>query len=92
MSTPIFVCLELGLIVLAFFLIRRVLRTKIEIPGVKELVAERDLYKAAFPDLLNACELFEKWMLCGQPGPYSDSQILSIVRHAIAKAKGTQPT
>jgi len=63
---------------------------RIEIPGVKELVAERDLYKDASSDLLIACELFERWMLGGQPGPYSDSQILEIVQRAIAKAKSSE--
>lgn len=61
--------------------------SKIEIPGVRELVVERDTYKAASADLLHACELVEQWMLCGQPGPYSDSQLLVIVHDAIAKAK-----
>ena len=42
---------------------------------------------AAAPDLLRACELFQKWMLCGQPYPFSDSAILEIVGRAIAKAQ-----
>jgi hypothetical protein len=43
---------------------------------------------AAAPDLLAACELVERWMLGGQPGPFSDSKILGVVSAAIAKAKG----
>jgi hypothetical protein len=43
---------------------------------------------AAAPDLLAACELVERWMLGGQPGPFSDQKILEIVGAAIAKAKG----
>lgn len=44
-------------------------------------------HRKVVSDLLTACELFEQWMLCGQPAPYSDSQILGIVRRAIANAK-----
>lgn len=38
--------------------------------------------------LLNACELTRRWMIAGQPAPYSDSQLLEILDAAIAQAKG----
>ena len=41
---------------------------------------------AAAPDLLEACELFENWML--GPFPHSDSKVLEIVTAAIKRAKG----
>lgn len=55
--------------------------------GVFIKAIETSRLENAAPDLLNACELFEKWMLCGQPSPYSDSQILRIVGAAIKKAR-----
>jgi hypothetical protein len=42
---------------------------------------------AASPDLLEACELVQKWMLGGQPAPFSDSKVLEAVGEAISKAK-----
>ena len=47
---------------------------------------------AALPDLLAACEMVERWMLGGQPGPFSDQKILEIVSAAIAKAKAKEAT
>jgi hypothetical protein len=46
---------------------------------------DADLLGAA-ADLLAACELVERWMLGGQPGPFSDSKVLEVVSAAIAKA------
>ncbi len=43
---------------------------------------------AAAPMLLEACELFAKWMVAGQPGPHSDSVVLEHARMAIEMAKG----
>ena len=51
-----------------------------------EIRANGKLISAA-PELLKACELFERWMRGGQPGPYSDSMILELVQLAIHKAK-----
>lgn len=77
-----------GVLLATVFILGRYLwNSKIEIPGVKELAAERDHYKSAVPHLLYACELVERWMLSGQPGPHSDSQVLEVVRNAIAKAR-----
>jgi hypothetical protein len=66
------------------------LTSKIEIPGVKELVAKSERDERRASDLLVTCELVEKWMLAGQPGPHSDSQILDLVQRAIKKAKQTE--
>lgn len=57
--------------------------------GIGRQTANAHLISAA-PDLLTACELFKKWMLCGTPGPHSDSQLLEIVDRAIAKATSTE--
>jgi hypothetical protein len=47
---------------------------------------DADLLRAA-ADLLAACELVERWMLGGQPVPFSDQKVLDVVSAAIAKAK-----
>ncbi len=43
---------------------------------------------AAAPELLQACELIELWMLGGQPRPHSYFVVLEQVQAAIRKAKG----
>lgn len=55
-------------------------------PGLQGVPEADCLLMAAAPDLLQACEFFKKWMLCGQPSPYTDSQILEVVERAIKKA------
>lgn len=43
---------------------------------------------AALPELLDACQTVEQWMLARQPGPFFDQVVLDVVTKAIAKAKG----
>lgn len=60
-----------------------------EVYGVEDeaSVANAKLIAAA-PEMLGVLRLVELWMLAGQPGPHSDSEVLKCVRDAIGKATG----
>lgn len=51
------------------------------------LLGAEDAVRNAAPDLLEACKFFRSWMLGGQPGPFSDNAVLTIVDQAIEKAE-----